>query len=90
MDPVDGIAPGVPDCMPEPPPMLPLGCDAPIAPVVPAPPADCAIAATGANAIAAATIVNFRMILSAYIVCEGNIWRTPVVPLVTHAEELKS
>lgn len=34
----DGIAPGVPDCAPAPAPMLPLDCDAPIAPLAPAEP----------------------------------------------------
>lgn len=61
IDPVDGIAPGVPDCIPEPPPILPLGCDALIAPL------DCAIAAAGANDTMAAMIRIFRMNLSSYV-----------------------
>ena len=55
IDPVEGIAPGVPDCIPEPPPMLPLGWDAPMAPL------DCATAAAGASATAAAIIISFLM-----------------------------
>lgn len=55
IDPVEGIAPGVPDCIPEPPLMFPLGWDAPMAPL------DCAIAAAGASATAAAIIISFLM-----------------------------